>query len=314
MNFKDKYIKYKKKYIYLKKLLQQSDYNSNIIEDLNLDNSINGGGCDWSSPVKESPITSSNITKPWNANSNLLYIALVISKTSEVGIEIDARTLKVSRQSAFISYGSGKLLISPHISLLQIYIKENDFLDKHFKSALQHIGNKVMQIYLETFKNITIHSSYGEYEILGKFLTRNYNDNTDARKLLDNAKEAQKNFRVELNNYLFTELLKEQLTDISMEKHPPFQGGQMFDHYFKIPQTYPNSILAEGSYFTDGWTPHVSLFRTTDIGLVQKFKKAAGSHNMSYINLWGKQQTSLPPSLSYIYVSYDGQSVWIPFT
>ena len=304
MNFKEKYIKYKKKYIYLKKLLQQSNHNS-----------INGGGCDWSSPVKASPITSSNITKPWNANSNLLYIALVISKKSEVGIEIEARTSKVSGNSAFISYGSGKL-ISPHISLLQIYIKENSFLDNHFKSALQHIGNKVMQIYLETFKDITIHSSYDEYAILGKFLTRNYNDNNPNRQLLDKAKKAQTYFRNKLNNYIFEEILVEQLTNIYIGTFKPFQGGsgQMFEHYCIKSQTYPDSILAEGTYFTDGWNPHVSLFRTTDIGLVKKFRSAAGYHNMSYINLWGTQGTILPPSLSHIYISYDGQSFWIPFT
>jgi hypothetical protein len=307
MNFKEKYIKYKKKYIYLKKLLQQSNHNS-----------INGGGCDWSSAVKASPITSSNIIKPWNANSNLLYIALVISKTSEVGLEIETRTFIVSKKSAFISYGLGKL-ISPHISLLQIYIKENDCLDLYLKTKLQDIGTKVMQIYLDTFTNITIHSSYGEYAILGKFLTRNYNDNDPNRQLLDKAKKAQTDFRNKLNNYIFEEILKEQLTNIGTFK--PFQGGsgQMFEHYCKKSQTYPDSILAEGTYFTDDWNPHVSLFRTIDKEtidkeLVQKFKNAAGSRNMSYINLWGKQGTSLPPSLSYIYVSYDGQSVWIPFT
>ena len=108
----------------------------------------------------------------------------------------------------------------------------------------------------------------------------------------------------------------EQLTNIYIGTFKPFQGGsgQMFEHYCKKSLKYPDSILAEGTYFTDGWTPHVSLFKTTDIGLVQQFRSAAGSHNMSYINLWGKQGTIFPSSLSYIYVSYNGQSFWIPFT
>jgi hypothetical protein len=315
MNFKDKYIKYKKKYIYLKKLLQQSDNNSNIIEHLNLDNSIDGGGCGWSSSKKLSYNTSSKITKPWNTNSNLLYIALVISQKSEVGEEIDRRTISVSGKSAYLSYGSGKL-ISPHISLLQIHIKENSILDCNFKSKLQDIGNKVMQIYLDTFTDITIHSSYNEYALLGKFLTRNYNDNEPHRQLLDKAKKAQTKFREKLNNYIFKDLLKKQLEDFYILKYIPIQGssGQIFDHYFENSEKYPNSILAEGSYFTDSWTPHVSLFKTTDLGLVNRFRIAAGTYNMSYINLWGKQGTSLPPSLSYIYIAYAGQSLWIPFT
>jgi len=67
--------------------------------------------------------------RPWSVDSKLLFIALPIAQSSELGKEIDFRVTRVTGTSPFNNFGQVEKLISPHISLLSINIPIGSKLD-----------------------------------------------------------------------------------------------------------------------------------------------------------------------------------------
>jgi hypothetical protein len=77
--------------------------------------------------------------------------------------------------------------------------------------------------------------------------------------------------------------------------------------------------MAEGSFVTDRWEPHVSLLKTANTNYSDDFKSKASGRNMSWISLWGSKETKLcndganrNGTIGYIFVSYAGNNIWIP--
>jgi hypothetical protein len=285
MNYEQKYLKYKKKY---------SD----------LQNEIQHGGV---------------ITKPWSTDSNLFYIAVVIDPMSSAGKEINHRT----NSTAYLQYGSGKLHC-PHITLLQIFIKKSTPFEFWIRHNLHLIYPVIQRLYIRSFGDKQIHSAVGHYDNLGDWCVRKYDDNSKPALLLDNIKEAQATFRRDINNYLllasinkFGQVGQSFLDYITVErdKDPisPMPNPQKFIHYSYIPST--DSVMAEGSFVTDKWEPHVSLQKTIDPKkFIKDFTSSTGTNNMSWISLWGSQTTvnGHEGSIGSIFVSYAGVDHWIP--
>jgi hypothetical protein len=262
------------------------------------------------------------ITKPWSTNSNLLYIAVVIDRTSDVGLEIEHR-ISATGHTAYSKYGSGKLHC-PHISILQIFIKEGTNFDDWIKSNLKSISDKIVELYKSMFER-QIHSQYDHYENLGGWCVRSYDDDKSPNNLLSTVKNTQTDFRKKINNYLLLTYLgfasnqyhKYIQEQSNIDPFSPLSSTQKFIHFNIKPST--ESIMAEGSYFTDDWAPHVSLLKTNDTNYHDEFKsKASGSRNMSWINLWGSAKNIViggaprKGTISYIFVSYAGVNNWLP--
>jgi hypothetical protein len=275
-------------------------------------------------PTTSTPPTSpsaSTITKPWSTDSNLLYIAAVIDINSDVGKEIEYRT-NATGNKAYSKYGSGKLHC-PHISILQIFVKELTRFDFWIKTNLKNISDKIVELYKNMFIN-QIHSEYDHYDNLGGWCVRNYDDDDNPKKMLSNAKNIQTNFRNRVNNYLLTTYTRSPSNTYSkiIQEQPnippysPSSSVQTFIHFSIRPAK--DSIMAEGTFFTDKWAPHVSLLKTTNINYQEDFKsKASSVRNMSWISLWGSKQNinidgkSRKGTISYIFVSYAGDNYWI---
>ena len=289
MNYEEKYLKYKEKYNNLKNLVQK-------------------GG---------------DITRPWDTNSNLLYIAAVIDINSDVGKEIEHRSTATGNK-AYSKYGSGKLHC-PHISLLQIFIKESTDLDNWIKTDLDKLLPEIIKMYNESFDDIQIHSSLGHYNNLGGWCVRNYDDNTEPDFLLDNIKIRQQDFRRDINYYLLLAFIKklgqpfkDNITVVkNLDPHSPSSSEQKFTHFSIKPST--DTVMAEGSFVTDRWDPHVSLLKTTNTNYQDDFKSKASGINMSWISLWGSKETKVCSdgvnrngTIGYIFVSYAGNNIWIP--
>jgi hypothetical protein len=271
-------------------------------------------------------------TMPWSQASNVLYIALPIDPNSLIGREIDTRVRIVSGLSPF-GPTNGKIK-TPHVSLLSIFIKNGSILDNFLKN--QSNFNSFVQNIVTSFKNyiitnpLQLHSDKGEYKILGKWLTRAFND----PKYLQMIKTPYTDFMNNVN-YLLLNNVKNfpvaQFTNfINTQQYiNPYQIAnnsppQTFTHYSIIPKTIPNSETAISSFFTDNFLPHISLMFSTDTANIKKIQNA-GERNgknypMSYINLWRSQDQKNVPgiaaaingSISHVYVAYDNFQSWTP--
>ena len=299
-----KYLKYKKKYNNLKIFLQK-------------------GGFD----------------RPWEGNSQLLYIALVISPDSSAGLEIEHRTHATTGLSAFSSHGNGPLR-SPHLTLLQLYIPVSSQIDNLITNNLRMINMIIEFSFFNHINGLTIHSELDAYAKLGRYLTRLY----DGQPFMTTILQRQTDFRIAIESLLLTQITPTQQQRAQNGLYnmqsgiPPtnLPSTKLFTHYSEVGQAWPNSIMALDQYSTTNWQPHISL---TDIPvpkgtepaeqdaariaatpqLIFDFKRhisprGPGQTIMSYINLWGypRQLNQNIGSLSHIFVSYRGIHHWIP--
>ena len=288
--YEEKYLKYKTKYNNLKIFLQK-------------------GGVDY----------------PWAINSNLLYIALVISPNSVAGREIDTRTNRTIGSTAFINHGNGRLQ-SPHISLLQINVPVATNITQpldNFIGQNRNLVHNIIQLSFQLSLNgISIHSERGVgYSQLGPFITRLYNDNT--RGLYNNVRQLQTAFRIAIESFLLRELHQ---TPINIQQNIPINrsiplpplGHTPSPHtHYSVGGGYPNSAMSINDYSTTGWQPHISLFRVAAAApqtLIRNFQLNDNGGNMSHINFWapGTQINGHTGSLSHIYVEYNRIPHWIP--
>ena len=304
--YENKYLKYKIKYNNLKKYFLQK------------------GGIDypWPEPRK----------------SNLLYIALVISPDSDAGMEIDARTKATIKQSAFGNMGGNNPLRAPHLSLLQINVPQDDFtmrdrqpLHYYISSNIGTVLNMIESSFLSIFNNTKIHSQMGNYNKLGSFIARIYDDNSSglhhAAGLYNNVKQLQTTFRETIERFLLQQLGPPTQINIEPSLSPSWSDPKstkssallpQHTHYSGNGNRFPHSAMSINVYSTTGWEPHISLFRIppsqTPANLIKDFQDNKKSRNMSFINLWS-QRTTLnghAGSLSYIFVSFYGVNFWIP--
>ena len=347
MNYHNKYIKYKKKYIELK-------YNNNQYGGTNTYICVpNTAGkfptyieCknDKSSPVAPvaqvapAPLVAHPLgfntayINPWNnRNSRLLFIALPIAQSSELGKRITAHFTNISQPDPFNDYDKNikvcKSVYTPHITLINISIPEGSKLDTLLsnKTNFNSIANIITQLFINHFYITTaqLHSTFANYETLGKFIARVYDD----KAYLQVVSEYNKNFRQAIINELISKIIPPKTTIITHTgkspghiPNPPPKSVPTFTHYSINSKPPTESEFAIANWFTENWIPHMSLInmsliklsKSTPIDIITQIKHAA-AEPISFINLWPVNKTktipqinkSEPGSLEYIFVSYN---------
>jgi hypothetical protein len=294
MDYKQKYLKYKQKYIVLQ----------NIIYHTRL---LSGGA---------GPIL------PWfPMRSNQLYIEAVIDNNSHLGKEISTRLTKI-----------GVINQELHISLLEILIPEmrqnvgpggsqDNKIDLYIKAFIQTVlKNNIKDIYNNTLGNLLAYSAKDNYECYGKFFVRKYDDIKFAKyirkKFMDFKIQLihdlihNSSFGSDFNTLIHRPLVKLQST--SDPSKPPILTKD-YTHYYQkgilncLTSPLPKkgsgentSLFAISEYFdtTDldpaggliGWIPHISITNDPNAcskkaAFTQAFKQAADVP-ISYLPFW----------------------------
>jgi hypothetical protein len=273
---------------------------------------------------------------PWDTDSNMLYISLVISPKSNIGQTIHSRCIRMGIPSPFGDYDgrdfkpSGVLLF-PHLSFLQLFIKKDSNIDIGLSANLHDIVEQIKLLFEDKFRNSQIHSKYGEYETLGQWITRVYVD----EPYMTSITGLYNVFLKDITNIL---PIYSGIPELSVKEHgirpaklpaklqiSPYL--QTFTHYSTDIHRYPKSELAIGSYYTN-WKPHISIINTNNIGgkipadFIEEFKHASDGTPMGWFNLWsinkknpidigGGRIQRLTGSISHLYISYSGQNIYV---
>jgi hypothetical protein len=183
----------------------------------------------------------------------VLNIAAAIHPNSILGKTIETKSLQYLGKTAF-NIENGPLK-RPHVSLLQIFVKNGTNLNIQLrkKNVLDEFANKIVHIYKNTLYNRSLKSKSNDYVSFGTHIARRYNKENQ-----------QETFRNECNKTLFeiqqNKLMTKQdfISEINIDDDiPPFlydnNGGtigQKYTHYSIKPEFYPNSIFAEGDFYT----------------------------------------------------------------
>jgi len=282
-------------------------------------------------PMGAVPKAQPDFTRPWDSESKLFYVALPIAQSSELGKEIDHRFSAIGESSPF-NFNTLQRLSSPHISLFSLYIRTGSDLDAKLsdKLSFDHIARTIRDLFIVTFgintsDPVQLHSKFGEYETLGRWITRTY---TDDKYLPNVFKYNYTPFREQLGYTLLGNIRSfhsHQFTsNVKVEVEPAvhYAHGSPhvdFTHYSMSPNKYPKSEMAVSSWYTDDWKPHLSLIKDQNDpqDFIKKIQRAAGKP-MSFINLWSVAKTKMIPmippngaekdgSLEYIYCAYGQQ-------
>jgi len=277
-------------------------------------------------PVPASSVKPPNFLQPWPNPSKLLFIALPIAKTSELGDQIDYRVKVVTTKSPFEN-DQTKTLKNPHITLLSIYIPTGSWIDKIlsnkdiFPQFVKFLRSTFINFFkIEDVKPYQLHSQYNNYKNFNKWIIRAFDD-TDYKESI----ETFKNFREFITYSLLTNGMKfdiskiNELIKVESDFKPFFAPSNLspptFTHYSIKPRTYPYSDLAISSWYIN-WIPHISLYKIESghDKFIEEIKKVA-KKPMSFINLWKVDQQKTITiskdndkkflgSLEYIYCSY----------
>ena len=263
-------------------------------------------------------------SQPWYPRtSKSLFIALPIERTSQIGIEIENRTIQVLGTSPYTT-SPGSRLNDPHVSLLQIYIPDGSKLDTHLsnQAKLDNFMNEVKNIFIYSFKiddnkPLQLHSPLGDYEFLGKWLTRVFDDSTYLNTIKAN------NYNVFMDSIILTLL---RIIDPSLSMVNFNQKINIYSNALgklRTPQTFthfsinqPDSEFCISSFYTN-WKPHVSLAISSNKPDIASFQQAASGKSMSFVNLWRSitpktvitqvRPLSLQGSIKSIYGAYDNK-------
>ena len=268
MDYKQKYLKYKKKYMELQ----------NIINHTKI---LSGGG-----PVL-----------PWfPLQSNQLYIEAVINLESFIGSEYKNRYVQSIRNLLKLGQHTPVKCPEFHVTLLEVLIPETrtnigpKYIDTSpninklhidLKNNLKSYCKKIKGIYNDTLGNAVAYSDKDNYTCYGQWFVRKYDNNEFLQKIVKSSYDPFKNKIIDLllNNKPTTTVL---YTSMDSTK----KIIKKFTHYYDtqtqnfLPVQMPgNSIslmppnntqyisnMAISHYFDSpnqtgisGWTPHISI-------------------------------------------------------
>jgi len=283
----------------------------------------------------------SKYTMPWDTESNLLYIALVIDPASYIGSIITRRAQAIKRPNwktkvltsinPFESYKDPKGLYTPHISLIKIYIRDESELNTKITTKLAQLYSIIATCFDSTLKDKQLHSEYGKYDLYGNFISRIYDDPV----YLENIQNQQYLFLEAIITNLTITIMGEKKENLIIEKYKQFKTSPASTSttitYYSNKEKKLD--MAIESFYTDhNFIPHISLFGKdpkkadkADINAeIETFQNASDRRPMGWINLWNsskqnlvtdihtKESMNLHGSLSYIFVSYNGINKYIP--
>jgi len=320
MDYKKKYLKYKKKYIELQNLL-------------------NGGA----------------LILPWfPLRSNQLYIEAVIDPESHIGSEIIDRLKDMGIVPGELHVTILEILIPE--ARQNIKTSENNPIDLYIKDNIETdaFKNSIKDIYNTTLGGLMGYSRMDNYACYGKFFVRKYDD----PKTQLNLQECFKNFKINIIHQLinkssfksnFKTLIHRPLVVLTSSSNPKIQPviTKKYTHYYQtgvnnnldnpVPTKNSNqytSLFAISEYFNTpsldqsgnliGWVPHISI--TTDdrscknIDVFKEEFKAKAKKPISMLPMWSssilKQRPDDPTkeirgSILKLIIRYAGKNIEI---
>ena len=289
MDYYNKYLKYKTKYVNFKYNNQYGgagEYVCVLDPEGDFDSYAACNGIDIVSQLSDSA-------------SKLLFIGLPIAQASNLGKEIEDHISKATGNTPFKDYAKdGTNLDSPHISLISIYIPKDSELDKLLsdKAKFKVIMDYIKELFNHYFDvdhvnyRSELHSKEKKYKGFNEWIVRVY----DEEKHLYYVSEHFDYFKHAMIEYL--------LDNINSKDH----------------EQYKKAI-------TTPWKPY--LFLTKNIQYLKKFIDIItlrNSKSKSFINLWRVNKTKSirlntgqghylkqHGSLEYIYGAYDKNKLYI---
>ena len=284
-------------------------------------------------PMGAVPKAQPDFTRPWENESKILYIALPIAQSSQIGTEIETRFRNMKEKSPFTNFDTRIKLTCPHISLFQLYIPSGSDLDDLLSNQeffFDNIANTIKKLFIKTFKiddsdSLQLHSELGDYKMLGSWIARTYVDKMYLPQVVNNNYTP---FRDQLGHILLGNLQSFPLDQFTskikkeVKQADHYKSGSKelpFTHYSMSPNMYPKSEMAVPSYYSESWTPHISLIgnHSDPTDFITNFQNAA-KKPMSFINLWSVHKIKMISeigeqhgSLEYIYCSYGKQFIYI---
>ena len=257
VNFKDKYLKYKKKY-------------------LELCNNMIGGAAagkgqqNYNSKV---PVFEQNGIN----NTASIYIAVAIDVKSNIGKAIKERTMATVKQMpnytctpAFSHIPPHNVLLEPHVTLFEFTFDASthygQIITKDFTSGTNKIAQIIKDCFDNTLKNSLLVSNPSEYNILGSYFVRIYDfDANEYKKFKECVREnIFKSFGGDIKYAQNVgPKIKNHYIPIKVpSKLPGFKPKEYY--YFKYTDKkgiYKLNYAIDAYFFGDGWKPHISLIR-----------------------------------------------------
>ena len=244
----------------------------------------------------------SKYIKPWNNESKIIYIALLIDPSSKLGQEIK----KIYDKSPFqLNYDLDDFLTSPHITLLQIFILKGTMLDLFFSDMdnLKSFTLNVQKMFYKTFiNNPQLFSKAGKYEKYGKFTTRVYNNKSQLTLFKKNNYEPFKNKVYELLFNIMGKRKKKIFIPNKSVSNTSRNTKETFSHFLIDNKKNPNTGFAISSFYGKDFIPHIALSKISETNDKIFIKKK------SSVNLWSSNGDG---SISYICVSYNKKHIYL---
>jgi hypothetical protein len=336
MDYLEKYLKYKNKYLELK--YQYGGGDEIVLPDECIRKPI--------------PIQKKKYSEPWSEKkSKLLFIALTISDKSSLGKEIEQRSISMGLESPyntkstdignehnkfklirksgkFISKSKEGRLVIPHVTLLQVRIKKDSVLDNYLRTTKNYTAfAKITKAeFLNNYtvsnsaKPLQLYSNPENYKILRDWFAIVYNqyipvdlsNNIDSyrNKIINELLKINYNKSNKGDNYKNNEVTQTKLNEIG--NGPTIQ----FTH-FKVKQVKDANIAVSDFYMN--LEPHISLCKISQNktleNLKQEFQRGK-SVEMSYVNLWPQNikkkvnKIDQEGSLEYLFFAYGDYSMY----
>lgn len=250
LNYYNKYLKYKQKYINLK--------------------NMSGG----------------KKQKAWDIRDDKnFYINVEIDKDSFLGKEYINRLQEIKKDPKFTNIKipfTGQKPFRLHTTLLEILIPENNILDIKLKEILQNDIEKnkfldsIKEKYELYFEDVVAYSNIGKYECLGNFFVRLYDDEKFLTNIIDN----YKNFKIMI---IYTLLRYCGLNCSNINKIHIKTSN--YTYYF---DEYNNPLFAIKKFFykpdpinKTGWIPHISMIKDVDKKICSNITKFLTTHKQT---------------------------------
>lgn len=252
------------------------------------------------------------VPKPWlNVESNILYAALIISETSDVGLKIKSLSALVGVNSYASEINDS--LKKPHITLLRILLPDltkNPLQgyfssDLGFKKATEVISECVKKHIIN--KGIVLEAKNNEYmqfdtSVVKKFAYKQKGHSYFKYKIY-------KPFREDVINSLNKLISQDKISSIKCfpELLDPQNPNELFTHYTTDKSSKTSSFAVE-KRFIHNFNPHISIIESKDKAYREDFInqiQGKDSLDINRIDLSSKD-------ISHIFVSYLGKWNYIP--
>lgn len=252
------------------------------------------------------------LPKPWpNIESNIIFTALVISETSDVGLRIKS-LCALAGINPYANEMDDSLKM-PHITLLSIFLPDvtknslHGYLssDTGFKKTTEVISECVKKDIIN--KSIVLEAKNNKYMQFDTSVVKKFVYQKMGHQYFKDT--IYKPFREDVINSLSKLISKDKISSIKCypEFLDPQNPNELFTHY-TTDKSNKISGFAVGKDFVGNFSPHISLIKSKDKAYREDFIKqiqGKDTHDINRIELSSKD-------ISYIFLSYMRKWVYIP--